>query len=552
LFLQFFSAYREGRSAPADLKTILRAYCMEHLYDFTYIRTRELYDPGLCFARDIVMNADTADLRYLYYYGEYITENEIRTAAFLNTLTEEEIDSIARTWTEGYRIGFVLQNKPLNKKKSAFLEYRIGFERVIKAAIRQLGEMGLESIICRRPSHMQEKRYQARGGFTGTDPNGQFSYDWREVSALFMDETFVKERLKAQEAAFEQIREKAETHAGPLVMEVFGEALFHPQAKESAPRLSREQEQLQVRFRNAAGEMTNRYIHGEERSFTIIAYPVPEIGDRFEEIFRETIRINNLDQSVYGVIQQKLIDALDRGRAVHVKGSGGNQTDLTVCLHELADPDRQTNFENCLADVNIPLGEVFTSPVLEGTKGLLHVSSVVLNDLPYENLKLRLDDGMITEYSCSNFEDPEEGRRYIEENLLFHHKTLPIGEFAVGTNTTAYRMAHDFAIEAVLPILIAEKTGPHFAFGDTCYSRQEDVAVFNPDGKEIIARENSCSALRKEEPEKAYFNCHTDVTIPYNELGSVTVLCRDGSETALIEKGRFVLPGTEELNKALD
>ena len=34
-----------------------------------------------------------------------------------------------------------------------------------------------------------------------------------------------------------------------------------------------------------AGQMINEYIKGEERSFTIIAYPIPEIGDRFEEYF---------------------------------------------------------------------------------------------------------------------------------------------------------------------------------------------------------------------------------------------------------------------------
>ena len=41
-----------------------------------------------------------------------------------------------------------------------------------------------------------------------------------------------------------------------------------------------------------AGQMINEYIKGEERSFTIIAYPIPEIGDRFEEIFAETVKLN--------------------------------------------------------------------------------------------------------------------------------------------------------------------------------------------------------------------------------------------------------------------
>ena len=37
--------------------------------------------------------------------------------------------------------------------------------------------------------------------------------------------------------------------------------------------------------------------------------------------------------------------------------------------------------------------------------------------------------------------DEEENKKYISDNVLFHHDTLPMGEFAIGTNTTAYRMA---------------------------------------------------------------------------------------------------------------
>ena len=45
-----------------------------------------------------------------------------------------------------------------------------------------------------------------------------------------------------------------------------------------------------------------------------------------------------------------------------------------------------------------------------------------------------------------------------------------------------------YGIEDKMPILIAEKTGPHFAVGDTCYSWSEDIRVYNPNGKEIIAK----------------------------------------------------------------
>ena len=92
--------------------------------------------------------------------------------------------------------------------------------------------------------------------------------------------------------------------------------------------------------------------------------------------------------------------------------------------------------------------------------------------------------------------------------------------------------------------------GPHVALGDTCYSYSEDVRVFNPDGKEIIAKDNECSVLRKENPKKAYFNCHTDITIPYEALGRIVAVNKERVEVPIILDGRFVLDGTFRLNDA--
>ena len=52
--------------------------------------------------------------------------------------------------------------------------------------------------------------------------------------------------------------------------------------------------------------------------------------------------------------------------------------------------------------------------------------------------------------------------------------------------------------------------------------------------------------------EKAYFQCHTDITSPYDELGQLYGVRADGSRVSIIENGRFVLLGTEKLNEALD
>ena len=51
--------------------------------------------------------------------------------------------------------------------------------------------------------------------------------------------------------------------------------------------------------------------------------------------------------------------------------------------------------------------------------------------------------------------------------------------------------------------------------------------------------------------QKAYFGCHTDITIPYDELGSIYVEKLDGTLVPVILDGKFVVEGTEVLNKEL-
>lgn len=553
LFIEIYNCFeQEELPEYKEIQQIVYWFVSDYSELFVTSRIREAVDPELDFAVRIVMDSDLTDLRYLYRYGEYVSENELRTAQFLNSLSEEEIAAMADTYTEGYRIGFVMGGKDLSKKKTVNIRYQLGFERMIRRAIQNFEKMGLQPVIYRSAVSTVNKKQHLRIGYCGATPNKQFDYDHKGDQAIYLDRKFMERKLGVMRTAYENCRELARVHAGPAVVEVFGETPFVPASKQEAYRLSEKQQQIAVTMDNESSQITNQYIIGKERSFTIIAFPVPEIGKDYEAIFRDTIRLNTLDYQLYQRIQQNIIDTLDLGIAVHIQGCGVNKTELTVALASLTDPATQTLFENCVADVNIPVGEVFTSPRLKGTNGVLHVSQVYLGELNYKDLKITFQDGMITDYSCGNFDTEEENKAYIRENILFHHETLPLGEFAIGTNTTAYVMAEQYDIADRLPILIAEKMGPHFAVGDTCYSWQEDTPVYNPDHKEIIPRDNEISLLRKEDPSKAYFGCHTDITIPYEELGLLEVICADGTRIPIIENGRFVLAGTEELNEPLD
>ena len=126
-----------------------------------------------------------------------------------------------------------------------------------------------------------------------------------------------------------------------------------------------------------------------------------------------------------------------------------------------------------------------------------------MEDYLFKDLRMVFKDGKVTEFGCGNFpESEEQGKDLVKQVIMRGHSWLPLGEFAIGTNTTAYAMAQKYQIGSKLPILIAEKTGPHFAVGDTCYSFAEDSPMYNPDGKEVIARDNEISLLRKEDMSK--------------------------------------------------
>lgn len=554
-FIEIYNMFEEELPKPEAVKEVLYWFVSDYSDLTVTYRVREMVDPGISFLKDIIMNHDLTDLRYLYRFGVYISDEELKIARFMNGLPQETVDRMADTFTEGYFKGFEVMGRDIKKKQTVDIRCEAGYERMVRKAIENFRAMGLEVIMYREAVWSINKNPGRRGGFHSSSPNRQYDYDHRYDSAVYLRKALTDRKLAVLKAAYETYKNQAAKYAGPAVIESFGEDGFEPVNKAQAWALREKQEALSLTYANEAAQVVNQYIPRDETSFTIIAFPRPAIGDQFREIFEETIRINTLDYEMYKEIQQKLIDVLDRAEYVTVTGKGENRTDLRITLHTLSKPEQQTNFENCVADVNIPLGEVFTSPVLSGTCGLLQVGSVYIGDIQFQNLKMVFEDGKITEYSCDNFGTGEDGKKQgqalVKQMIMKNHDTLPMGEFAIGTNTAAYAMAQKFQIIEKLPILIVEKIGPHFAVGDTCYSWSEDAAVYNPDGKEIIARDNEISMLRREDVSKAYFSCHTDITIPYRELDCITAVTAEGERLPIIADGKFVVDGTEELNKPL-
>lgn len=553
LFLEIYCMFEVDNEDIPSLRAVqdaIYSYCYDYSEELLREDMEEGYTPRKTALKTLLLEEQYESTDYLYRTGEYVSPEVKETAEFILRLSEDEIDRMAYTWYFGFKEGFRLQRKPYEKKSLISFRFPAGFERVVKRCAEYFAEDGYDFSVPRAAHSLLLRSPRGAVGFYES-PNRQMDYDHSYDGSLLMGERITARLLEERRKLFKEYQsEGVSAYAGPVVMESFGETEFLPVPKEESLKFSEHQSEVYGSYRNKLQLLTHEFILEEERSFTIIAWPVPSIGENFREIFRETIAVNTMDSRRYEEIQQRLIDALDEAEYVRVLGKS-NETDMRVVLQELKDKGRETKFENCLADVNIPLGEVFTSPVLEGTEGLLHVNSVFIEGVEFKELKIRFVNGRVTEYGCENFPDSEEGRKLIRRLIFGEKEGLPLGEFAIGTNTRAYRMIEKFGIGAKMPILIAEKTGPHFAVGDTCYSFMEDMRLYNPNGKEIIAKDNSCSLLRKTEREKAYFAVHTDITIPYRELGDIIAVRKDGTEIPLIQNGRFVLPGTEELNEEL-
>ena len=280
LYELLIEIYNQFEDTP-DAKTardIFYWYASDYCDVFLADRIREQILPEESFATDLIMNSDLKDLRYLYQFGEYISENEWKTAEHLNRLPEETIQKMADVYSEGYRIGFVNTGKDLSKKSVVNIRYILGFERVVKKAIENFEKMGLKPVIYRAAVSVLTKRQHYKIGYCGAVANKQYEYDHKDDQAIFMDKKYLERKLEVMQTTYEHYKKEAAGFAGPACIDMFGEEPFEPVAKETVAKLSESQEEMILQYDSRQSQMVNRYIKGEERSFTIIAYPVPEIG----------------------------------------------------------------------------------------------------------------------------------------------------------------------------------------------------------------------------------------------------------------------------------
>jgi len=537
----------------SDLLIALRQYFkdfdrdkLQTAFDVEYCKTQLQTEDALMLERSTTINcynriidsANPENFDWMAGYGVYISELEQDMCKFWYSLPKEKLNKIADHIVDAFLHGFLSQSRTIGNRTNIRIMYAIGQEALAQRIVEIFRQQGREPIIL-MPSSVA---YQ-----------GQCLMDHRYDFAGYLSPACYEAQTYAYSIAVERYREYIENTCGFVRLGTFGDEVKPVALSEYAYHPSADTLKLYSSMIAKNRRIESTILRPDTLSFCSVVFPDKRVGDRFNEIFEGFYHLNTEESEPYELIQEKLIDILDKCDVAHLEGMNGNTTDLTVAMLPILDRKTQTKFLNCGGDINVPHGEIFTTPLLTGTNGTLNVKEIFLKDKYYKNLKLTFKEGLVVDYDCDNFLKAEENKRYVYENLLNSTLNAPMGEFSIGTNTLAYRMALEFDLFSRLPILLAEKMGPHIAIGDPCFARGENSPIYNLySGKEMIARENELTVKRDENP-ACYVNFHIDITIPFNEMGLfVGIDTKVGKKYVIIEQGKFVPSSANKLNKNLE
>ena len=137
--------------------------------------------------------------------------------------------------------------------------------------------------------------------------------------------------------------------------------------------------------------------------------------------------------------QDKIIAWLKGKDKVHVTAPG---TDLTLSV-------KGRPFINCASKVNVPDGEVFTSPVEDSAEGYVHFTyPSVYEGNEVQNVRLEFQKGKVVKATA------EKGQDFLLSKLDTDDGARYLGEFAIGTNEGINRFTGQ--------ILFDEKIGGSF------------------------------------------------------------------------------------------
>ena len=264
VFIEIYNRFEESKvPSYREIRQILYWFESDYCDLFAAERVLQEIDPQENVAKRIVMGPEPEDLRYLYRYGEYISDREISLAERLSSMKQEDIAARASDFAESCRRE-LFAGTELPKGRTVSLWYRIGLERLVRAVAEKLEKMGLGIVLFRHAVCVVNRHGMALEGYAGADPGSRFRYDHREDAALYLDKKFVDRRLGVIKSTYEDNLDLAGNYAGAVLIETEAEidAPSFPAENPAAYRLSNRQRELLAGMEAAEASLRKIYLPG--------------------------------------------------------------------------------------------------------------------------------------------------------------------------------------------------------------------------------------------------------------------------------------------------
>ncbi len=141
----------------------------------------------------------------------------------------------------------------------------------------------------------------------------------------------------------------------------------------------------------------------------------------------------NLDYPRLFKALQPLVSMMERAKEVHITGP---ETDLKFSIEGIP-------VVPCAGEMNIPDGEVFTSPVRDSVNGTVRFNTpTIYQGSSFDGIKLTFRDGKVVESSCANG-DGDKLRRILETDDGASY----IGEWSIGCNPRVLHPMRDILFD---------------------------------------------------------------------------------------------------------
>lgn len=271
LFIEIYN-YFEAEENPdyKGLKDAVYWFASDYCDVFVADRMEERMDPEKSFATSIILNADFSDIRYLYHYGEYISQEEYKAVYYLNSLTNREIDEMADVYSDWYRDSCVEIGMELNGQEVVEIQYAIGTERLVKAIIERFQAMGLRLTVCRNAVSVLN-RESKKNGFYSRSMNLQYELDHLADQGLFLNKKFIERKLDVMKNVYEKHIDLTARFAGCISIGI-EEKQDELQKNEASIKLTDKQIGLQMLFEEKMEQLTNKYLLKE---LNIVVVDIP-------------------------------------------------------------------------------------------------------------------------------------------------------------------------------------------------------------------------------------------------------------------------------------